>query len=93
MYKKFRETQTGVEWWNTLLKRTEVFPVGVDPNSEPETNTELLIEPIDYQLRKMTIVELKAFAEEQGIDIPSDLTKKADIGDYIIEQLTAADAQ
>ncbi|OMC81862.1 hypothetical protein BK128_21590 [Viridibacillus sp. FSL H7-0596] len=97
MLRKIRQTPTGTEFWDIENKKTILvtfssekvetpaiteLPVGgaVNPEGDKQpVNTD----PAD-EFKDMSVKELKAFAEEQGIDIPKSMTKR----ELVIERIT-----
>lgn len=91
MIRKIRDTITGTEYWDTENKKTLFVPSGEEPDFEvsvdelknesdevKESNTN--IEDLDsFGFETMTVPQLKSYAEENGIEIPKDTTKKSDI--------------
>lgn len=82
-----RKTAQGTEYWDNLEKRTVFIPTGVKPDFEVTENPKSLIgDPEDNkqenkvkELQDMTIPELKDYAKEKEMEIPSDTKKKEDI--------------
>ena len=68
---KFKVKSTGA-----ILETNNDFAI---KQMEKSPNYEVVTESEGKSLDKMTIAELKALAEERGIDIPDDVVKKADI--------------
>lgn len=97
MLKEIRKTATGTEYWDTKEKRTilvafDVAKIEIPAIPEiPVTSEVNLVEhkqpvntvPVD-EFKDMSVKELKAFAEEQGIDIPKSMTKR----ELVIERIT-----
>ncbi|USK54382.1 hypothetical protein LIS82_22955 [Cytobacillus solani] len=95
---EIRKTATGTEYWDAKEKRSIFVPAGKDPDFEVTKNPKSMIlgkESTDdsdqdvMNFSKMTVPELKLFAEEHKIVIPDDIKKKDDI----IAFLTADDAE
>ncbi|MGE7838019.1 Rho termination factor N-terminal domain-containing protein [Viridibacillus arvi] len=97
MLKEIRQTPTGTEFWDTEEKRTILvgFDIAKGDSTSitaiPVSNTVNLLGhkqqvntyPAD-EFKDMSVKELKAFAEEQGIDIPKSMTKR----ELVIERIT-----
>lgn len=81
MLKKYRETTTGIEYWDTEEKRIVVLEKEVEVADQQE---QLTVDTTGINLEVMTVKELKEFAESQGIDIPKSMTKK----ELVIAQIT-----
>lgn len=83
MLKKFRETPTSIEYWDTEEKR---IVVGDDLANDQDVtivaNSTKSFDSIDFNT--MSVKEIKEFAESQGIDIPKSMTKK----ELVIERIT-----
>lgn len=92
MLKKYRETNAGIEYWDTEEKRivvlneeikdTEQQEISVDTTGINLKETSLKV----TNLEEMTVKELKDFAESQGIDIPKSMTKR----ELVIEKIVGA---
>lgn len=92
-----RTTAQGNEYWDTELKKSLFVPAGQEPGFEVIENPKSMISGVDLATGKddtvilnapamiddMTIKELRVFAVEAKIDIPSDIKKQKDIADYI----------
>ncbi|MEK5171806.1 Rho termination factor N-terminal domain-containing protein [Heyndrickxia sp. FSL W8-0496] len=98
MFVKTRVTAHGTEYWDNKKKRTLFVSNGEEPDFEVTENPESMIgEPgevskkslEDMELIEMTITELKRYAEEKNIEIPSNIKKKDDLIEFIEEALTA----
>lgn len=85
-----RKTAQGTEYWDVKEKRVRFVPVGKEPDFEVTVNPKSMIVGVDVasgsdttvvtiDLKDMTIPELKEYAAAHDIEIPSDVTKKADI--------------
>lgn len=70
MLKKYRETQIGTEYWETEERHTVILNKKIDKQEQVHVDTS------EINLEKMTVKELKDFAESQGIDIPKSITKR-----------------
>lgn len=81
MLKKYRETTTGIEYWDTEEKRIVVLEKEIEVADQQEQHT---VDTTGIDLELMTVKELKEFAESQGIDIPKSMTKK----ELVIAQIT-----
>lgn len=83
MLKKYRETTTGVEYWNTEEKRIVVMQGEIEVADQQE---QVHVDTSGINLEEMTVKELKDFAESQGIDIPKSMTKR----ELVIEKIVGA---
>lgn len=96
-----RYTSEGSEYWDTEGKRIVFERINQEtkediklPESFIEEDTkeviediteELFSEPIDFS--KMSLKELREYAENNDIKIPSKLTKKSDISEFLYGKL------
>jgi hypothetical protein len=88
---EIRRTAQGTEYWDTKEKRTLFVHAGQEPNFEVAVSPESMITGVDtakepdatavtvINLEDMTIKELRAYAAEHNVDIPSEVKKKDDI--------------
>ncbi|MCM3411474.1 Rho termination factor N-terminal domain-containing protein [Metabacillus litoralis] len=82
-----RKTAIGTEYWDAKEKRIRFVPAGVKPDFEVTENPKSMVigkdnskdDAVTINLEDMTIKELKAYASELEVEIPSDVTKKEDI--------------
>ena len=81
MLKRYRETSTGIEYWDTEEKRIVVMQEKIKVADQQEQGH---VDTSGINLEEMTVKELKEFAESQGIDIPKSMTKK----ELVIAQIT-----
>ncbi|PEZ05553.1 hypothetical protein CN326_13900 [Bacillus sp. AFS018417] len=91
MIVEIRKTVSGTEYWDAKEKRSLFVPAGEEPGFEVTENPESMIMGVDLasgpdttvlntvSLEDMKVNELRAYAAEQGIEIPSNVTKKDDI--------------
>lgn len=81
-----RETVAGTEYWDTTNQKVVFVPQGKQPTFDVTANPDSMLsstektvaEPI-VTFEDMTVKELKAYAAEHQIELPSDVTKKDDI--------------
>ncbi|MCV9884711.1 hypothetical protein [Metabacillus halosaccharovorans] len=78
MLKEIRKTAAGTEYWDTEAKK--VIIGGVDLAKEPDTDN-------DINLDEMNAEQLLAFAEENNIDVPGNMSKEETIRKHIAEEL------
>lgn len=83
MLKKYRETSTGIEYWDTEEKRIVVLEKEIEVADQHE---QVHVDTSGINLEEMTVKELKDFAESQGIDIPKSMTKR----ELVIEKIVGA---
>jgi hypothetical protein len=80
-----RKTAAGIEYWDSEEKRVVVG--GVDLASSEDTtavaNKSSNEEVLNFS--EMTVAQLKQFAAENNIDIPSDVKNKQDLITFLIE--------
>lgn len=95
MITKIRDTITGTEFWDYENKKTLFVPAGEEPDfkvsvDESEDATDEAKQSTDdsnknikdldsFGFDSMTLPQLKAYAEENGIVIPEGTTKRSDI--------------
>ncbi len=95
MIKEIRKTVTGTEYWDSEQKKILFVPNEEEPDfevssdeSKDSDNQERTdaddskegIKDLDsFGFNEMNIPQLKAYAEDNGIEIPSGTTKRADI--------------
>ncbi|MDZ5607037.1 Rho termination factor N-terminal domain-containing protein [Bacillus pseudomycoides] len=92
MITEIRKTISGTEYWDTKEKRSLFVPAGEEPGFEVTENPESMIVGVDLAsgsdmtvvsevpvLSNKTVKELREYAAELGVDIPSDMKKKEDI--------------
>ena len=92
MITEIRKTISGTEYWDTKEKRSLFVPTGEEPGFEVTVNPESMIMGVDVAngkdmtvvsevpvLSNMTVIVLREYAVELGIEIPSDMKKKEDI--------------
>jgi hypothetical protein len=90
-----RVTAQGTEYWDAKEKRVRFVPAGKEPDFEVTKNPKSMVlgkgsdqsvadeDVINFS--KMTVPQLKEFAAEQEIEIPSDITKKDDIIKFLTD--------
>lgn len=96
MIVEIRKTVSGTEYWDTKEKRSLFVPTGEEPGFEVTVNPESMIIGVDMAsgsdmpvvsevpvLSNRTVKELREYADELGVDIPSDIKKKEDIIDLL----------
>lgn len=101
-----RSTTNGNEYWDNIAKKTIFVPAGVEPPFEVTENPETMIAdkvvvskvivPLDLNpnLESMNNEQLRAFAEQNNIELPANIKKDESIRKFITNQLAkAADAQ
>lgn len=88
---EIRKTVSGTEYWYTKEKRSLFVPTGEEPGFDITVNPESMIMGGDLangpdttvvstaSLDDMTVKQLREYANELSIDIPSDVKKKEDI--------------
>lgn len=81
MLNKYRETLAGIEYWDTEEKRTVVLEKDIEVEDQQEH-----VDTAGINLEKMSVKELKEFAESQGIDIPKSMTKR----ELVVEKIVGA---
>ncbi|MEK4889717.1 Rho termination factor N-terminal domain-containing protein [Bacillus sp. FSL M7-0996] len=90
MITEIRKTISGTEYWDSEEKRSLFVPTGEKPGFEVTVNPESMILGVDSSrepdttvvtvpFNDMTVKQLREYADELGIDIPSDMKKKEDI--------------
>ncbi|WP_459499890.1 Rho termination factor N-terminal domain-containing protein [Bacillus sp. C1] len=92
MITEIRKTISGTEYWDNEEKRSLFVPAGEEPGFEVTVNPESMIMSVDLAngkdmtvvsevpvLSNMTVKELREYADELGIEIPTDVKKKEDI--------------
>lgn len=99
-----RNTAAGTEYWDNKAKKVLFVPKGKEPNFEvtvdPKSmvgddeglNLKVTIPDETYpSLDEMNAEQLLAFAKENNIDVPGNMSKEETIRKHIIEALNAAD--
>ncbi|MCQ6356416.1 Rho termination factor N-terminal domain-containing protein [Bacillus cereus] len=87
MITEIRKTISGTEYWDSKEKRSLFVPTGEVPGFEVTENPEsiVLVDESESEhteevfLDDMTVKELREYAAELNIEIPSDVKKKEDI--------------
>lgn len=92
MITEIRKTISGTEYWDNEKKKSLFVPTGEEPGFEVIVNPESMIMGVDLAngkdmtvvsevpvLSNKTVKELREYADELGIEIPSDMKKKEDI--------------
>jgi hypothetical protein len=85
-----RKSAQGTEYWDTKAKKVRFVPAGKKPGFEvtkeiksklPEKEEEKSEKRSDgnTHIEDMTVAELREFAKEIDVEIPSDVKKKEDI--------------
>ncbi|MBH0166266.1 hypothetical protein IHV12_15190 [Fictibacillus sp. 7GRE50] len=91
-----RVTAQGTEYWDAKEKKVLFVPAGEEPDFEVTKDPKSMVlgkgsdqseagdkDVINFS--KMTVPQLKEFAAEQEIEIPSDITKKDDIIKFLTD--------
>lgn len=88
MLKEYRKTSHGYEYWDTEAKRIITLKKRIDEQQieavDQDENKPSFSEAEVMNFDTMSVKELKAFAEQHGIDIPKSMTKK----ELVIERIT-----
>ncbi|NEX77382.1 hypothetical protein G4Z05_00510 [Bacillus thermocopriae] len=71
MLRPIRKTAAGIEYWDTKAKKVVVGGVNLVDRTDTPVN--------EINLSEMTVRQLRQYAADHDIDIPSDVTKKDDI--------------
>ncbi|MEI4618538.1 Rho termination factor N-terminal domain-containing protein, partial [Bacillus cereus] len=84
MITEIRKTISGTEYWDNKEKRSLFVPTGEEPGIEVTVNPESMLIGVDLAdgkdmtvvsevpvLSNMTVKELREYADELGIEIPS----------------------
>ncbi|MDA1874309.1 Rho termination factor N-terminal domain-containing protein [Bacillus cereus group sp. BY112LC] len=90
MITEIRKTISGTEYWDNKEKRSLFVPTGEERGFEVTVNPESMILGVDLSSKPdttvvtvpfndMTVKQLREYADELGIEIPSDIKKKEDI--------------
>ncbi|MEB9611469.1 Rho termination factor N-terminal domain-containing protein [Bacillus cereus] len=90
MITEIRKTISGTEYWDNKEKRSLFVPTGEEPGFEVTVNPKSMILGVDLSSKPdttvvtvpfndMTVKQLREYADELGIEIPSDIKKKEDI--------------
>ncbi|PEM89482.1 Rho termination factor N-terminal domain-containing protein [Bacillus toyonensis] len=92
MITEIRKTISGTEYWDSKEKRSLFVPTGEEPGFEVTVNPESMLIGVDLAngsdttvvsevpvLSNMTVKQLREYADELDIEIPSDMKKKDDI--------------
>jgi hypothetical protein len=83
-----RKSAQGTEYWNTKEKKVLFVSAGKDPGFEVTENPKSMLKEEEKSKKRrdgythiedMTVAELKEFANEIDVEIPSDVKKKEDI--------------
>ncbi|BCC08466.1 phage protein [Bacillus cereus] len=96
MITEIRKTISGTEYWDNEKKKSLFVPTGQEPGFEVTVNPKSMIMGVDLAsepdktvvsevpvLSNMTVKELREYADELGIEIPSDIKKKEDIIEFL----------
>ncbi|EOO73368.1 hypothetical protein CN966_30500 [Bacillus cereus] len=96
MITEIRKTISGTEYWDNEKKKSLFVPTGEEPGFKVTVNPESRIIGVDLAkgkdvtvvsevsvLSNKTVKELREYAAELNIDIPSDMKKKEDIIDLL----------
>ncbi|MGX5596016.1 Rho termination factor N-terminal domain-containing protein [Bacillus cereus] len=90
MITEIRKTISGTEYWDNKEKRSLFVPTGEEPGFGVTVNPESMILGMDLSSKPdttvvtvpfndMTVKQLREYADELGIEIPSNIKKKEDI--------------
>lgn len=92
MITEIRIIISGTVYWDNEKKKSLFVPHNVDPDFEVTVNSQSVIFGIDMEnssgmtvasevpvLKNMTVKQLREYADELGIEIPSAIKKKEDI--------------
>ncbi|EEL73107.1 Rho termination factor N-terminal domain-containing protein [Bacillus cereus] len=92
MITEIRKTISGTEYWDNEKKKSLFVPTGEEAGFKVTVNPESMIMGVDLAngkditvasevpvLSNMTVKELREYADELGIEIPTDVKKKEDI--------------
>lgn len=95
MIVKTRTTAQGTEYWDTKEKRVRFVPKGKKPSFEVTKDSKSMVgepdespksfTPINKAYEDMTVKELKEYAAENNLNIPSDVKTKPDLIKFITE--------
>lgn len=96
MITETRKTVAGTEYWDNEAKKVLLVPKGKKPNFEVTVDPKSLLgEPdkdeTDVNLDEMDAEQLLAFAKENNIDVPGNMSKEETIRKHITEALATAD--
>lgn len=90
-----RVTAQGTEYWDAKEKKVLFVPDGEEPDFEVTKDPKSMVlgkgsnQSVDdkdvINFSKMTVPQLKEFAVEHEIEIPSDITKKDDIIKFLTD--------
>ncbi|PHB34489.1 hypothetical protein COE86_17620 [Bacillus toyonensis] len=96
MITEIRKTISGTEYWDNEKKKSLFVPHNVDPDFLVTVNPESMLIGVDMAngldttvvsevpvLSNMTVKQLREYADELGVEIPSDMKKKEDIIDLL----------
>lgn len=92
MITEIRKTISGTEYWDSKEKRSLFVPTGEEPGFEVTVNPESMVLDLSSKPDKtvvvvpfndMTVKQLREYADELGIEIPTDVKKKEDIIDLL----------
>lgn len=91
-----RKTTAGTEYWDTEAKKVLFVPKGKEPNFEVTKKPKSMVGESDKDetysnLDEMNAEQLLAFAKENNIDVPGNMSKEETIRKHIIEALNAVD--
>ncbi|QWG81975.1 Rho termination factor N-terminal domain-containing protein [Bacillus mycoides] len=90
MITEIRKTISGTEYWDNEKKKSLFVPTGKVPGFEVTVNPKSMILGMDLSsepdktvvtvpFNDMTVKQLREYAGELSIEIPSDMKKKEDI--------------
>jgi hypothetical protein len=83
-----RKSAQGTEYWDTKEKKVRFVPAGQEPRFEVTKEPKSMVKEEEKSkkhsdsnthIEDMTVAELKEFAKEIDVEIPSDVKKKEDI--------------
>lgn len=91
-----RTTVAGNEYWDTEGKRTIFIPTGQEPDFEVTENPDSMItqeikevQTPEDPLEGMSIKELREYAAEHDIKIPSEAKKQKAIHEFLTQENAA----
>ncbi len=82
-----RKTAAGTEYWDNEAKKVLFVPKGKKPSFEVTKDPKSMVggyidesnTPVVTDLNELTVPQLKEYAANSGIEIPSDIKRKEDI--------------
>lgn len=107
MIYKSRKTSAGTEYWDTKQMKVLFVPVGVEPDfdvverptdygaavkKERATTPEDVSVTNTPEFGSMTVAAMKQYASDNGLTIPSEVTRSADIAQWLTDNAGAGKA-